>query len=799
MHRRADPAGPQEAARVPGLRHALHARAPARARPWSRPRAPAPPTTGTRGSRERAAGPAAVEFAGLQCPIPLSEYPHGHAGPRRRRAADAHADRAHVPRRLPQPRAASRCTTARVLDAARAGRLAFTTDSFVVSPLFFPGGDIGSLAVHGTVNDLAMCGARPLALSARLHPRRGPADGRAVAHRDARWRERRAQAGVPIVTGDTKVVDRGKGDGIFINTTGIGVVARGRRHRPAPRAARRRGAAQRAHRRPRHRDHVGARGARVRDRRIESDSRRAQRPRRRAARRGGRPACTCCATRRAAGWPARSTRSPSRRSVGHPARRDAPSRWPTQVRGACEILGLDPLYVANEGKFLAIVAPRRPSAALAALRAHPLGREAAIIGEVVAEHPGACAHAQPHRRHAHRGHAERGAAAAHLLRRGASWASSSTSSASRCTTGPASARPSSSRAARSPAPGATTPRASRRARRSWSRRVAACAAAPADRLPASRRLAVGARGPGARRPQGRGRAEAPGGDRGGRGGEGQHPRPQPPPGPGLPWDAPGCAAAAPQVSLDEHPRAGARHGPLACRLSVEELLTPSRRRRTRSRPAAPVAPVSEAPATASPPALLRDPWALATLLAIVPLALRMLGAPLAEPVAEDFDFHRALLQGFGSVFDGGGSLAFWRPIPHQLYYTVLGPLLVTRPAAVGVLHLALLALGALLLYRALRPHGAAPSRRRPPRSRCSPSPRGRLPARPPSSWTSVCSCSWRWRSTRPHAGGCRAHSRPCSRPCCARRSVVAAIMMPLWPAGLRGRGERCAGRWPRAR
>ncbi len=110
-----------------------------------------------------------------------------------------------------------------------------------------------------------------------------------------------------------------------------------------------------------------------------------------------------------------------------------------------------------------------------------------------------------------------------------------------------------------------------------------------------------------------------------------------------------------------------------------------------------------APPTAAPPRLFADAWAWLTLLAILPLAQRMAGAPWGEPVAEDFDFlHRALLQGMGSLLDGGGSSAFWRPIPHQLYYAALGPLLVTNPALVTVLHLGLLALGALLLYRTLR-------------------------------------------------------------------------------------------------
>ncbi|MEQ1832750.1 MAG: hypothetical protein ABL977_06805, partial [Candidatus Eisenbacteria bacterium] len=112
-----------------------------------------------------------------------------------------------------------------------------------------------------------------------------------------------------------------------------------------------------------------------------------------------------------------------------------------------------------------------------------------------------------------------------------------------------------------------------------------------------------------------------------------------------------------------------------------------------------VAPAAVPPA----PPFLRDPWAWLTLLAILPLVHRMSGAPWGEPVAEDFDFlHRALVQGMGSLLDGGGSTAFWRPIPHQLYYAVFGRLIVTAPALVTAIHLVLLALAAALIYRTLR-------------------------------------------------------------------------------------------------
>ena len=246
----------------------------------------------------------------------------------------------------------------------------------------------------------------------RLHPRRRAAHGAALADRPVDADAPQHAAGVPIVTGDTKVVDRGKGDGIFINTAGIGADPGGSRSRragpgPATRcssAARSRRMASRSCRCAR--DWSSRRRSRATRRALQSWWRRSWKP---AASR-----CMCCAIRRAAASPARSTRSPRRRAwaCGWTSAR---SRSRKQVRGACEILGLDPLYVANEGKCLAIVAPEAADAVLAAMRAHPLGRDAAIIGEVVAEHPRQGIHAQPHRRRARRRHAQRRAAPPHLL------------------------------------------------------------------------------------------------------------------------------------------------------------------------------------------------------------------------------------------------------------------------------------------------------------------------------------------------------------------------------------------------
>ena len=205
------------------------------------------------------------------CPLPQSRYDHillGHGsggqltadliqrlfvpGLRQRRARRAGGPGDRQPRRQDG-------------NGLKAPRLAFTTDSFVVRPLFFPGGDIGRLAVHGTVNDLAVGGARPLFLSAAFILEEGLplADLQRIV---ASMRRACDEAGVALVTGDTKVVDRGKGDGVFITTSGIGLVPEGRRSVDPQRPARRPHPRLGHPRRPRHRHHVGARGAGVRDR-----------------------------------------------------------------------------------------------------------------------------------------------------------------------------------------------------------------------------------------------------------------------------------------------------------------------------------------------------------------------------------------------------------------------------------------------------------------------------------------------------------------------------------------------------
>ena len=259
------------------------------------------------------------------------------------------------------------------------GRLAFTTDSYVVDPIFFPGGDIGKLAVHGTINDLAMRGARPLYLSLALILEEGLAMDeleRVIISIAEACRE----ADVPVVCGDTKVVPRGKGDKIFINTSGIGVV-------------------------PDHID-IASKNARPGDAIILSGSmgdhgitimtRRAG-----IAMEGDLQSDTMALHRLVARLLAempdavRTMRDPTRGGVATSLneiaaasglaielRDEALPVRPT-VRAACELLGLEPLYLANEGKCLVVVDGARADEALALMRATPEGREAVIIGRII--------------------------------------------------------------------------------------------------------------------------------------------------------------------------------------------------------------------------------------------------------------------------------------------------------------------------------------------------------------------------------------------------------------------------------
>jgi hydrogenase expression/formation protein HypE len=269
------------------------------------------------------------------------------------------------------------------IDGAADVRLAFTTDSFVVRPIFFPGGDIGRLAVHGTVNDLAVGGATPRFISAAFILEEGlPL---ADLHRIVRsMRSACDEAGVTLVTGDTKVVDRGKGDQIFITTSGIGVT-------PVTRQL------SIASARPGDRvlvsGTIGDHGIAIMSVReglefettIQSDSASLADLTRAMLEVCPEIRCMRDPTRGGLSSALNELAAASRAGV-EIAERHIPVR--PQVRGACELLGIDPLYVANEGKLIAVVPPARADALLEAMRAHPLGRDAADIGEVVASHPG---------------------------------------------------------------------------------------------------------------------------------------------------------------------------------------------------------------------------------------------------------------------------------------------------------------------------------------------------------------------------------------------------------------------------
>ena len=262
-------------------------------------------------------------------------------------------------------------------------RLAFTTDSFVVKPLFFPGGDIGALAVYGTVNDLAMGGAQPLFLSAAFIIEEGlPLD---VLRRVVGSLQRAAaEVGAEVVTGDTKVVEKGSGDGLFVNTSGLGIVPDG--------------------------VELSADGARPGDRVLLSGSLGEHGITILAQREGlefesplqsdSAPLHSLVADMLRVTRGFRCFRDPTRGGLSSALNeiaaqsrvgieleeRAIPLR--DEVRGACELLGLDPLYVANEGKLVAILDPSSAEEVLAVMRRHPLGAKAEIIGTVTQSHPG---------------------------------------------------------------------------------------------------------------------------------------------------------------------------------------------------------------------------------------------------------------------------------------------------------------------------------------------------------------------------------------------------------------------------
>jgi hydrogenase expression/formation protein HypE len=321
-----------------------------------------------------------LDFEGWVCPAPLRDTPTivmGHGG------GGAMSGELIEQLFLPAFGGAARADLgdSAVVSVPR-GRLAFSTDSFVVKPMFFPGGSVGDLAVNGTVNDLAMVGATPLYLSTAFILAEGTllADLGRIATDVGKAA---AEAGVQLVTGDTKVVDSGSGDGVYLNTTGIGVIAEG--VDIGPRRAQVGDAVLVS-------GDLGVHGIAVMSCReglefgttIESDT---------AALHG------LVADMLATGVDVHVLRDPTRGGVAATlneiarasgvgielVERDLPV--PPEVRDACGLLGLDPLQVANEGKLLAIVPAEHADEVLAAMQAHPLGSGARRIGSCVAQHP----------------------------------------------------------------------------------------------------------------------------------------------------------------------------------------------------------------------------------------------------------------------------------------------------------------------------------------------------------------------------------------------------------------------------
>ena len=322
--------------------------------------------------------------AGFTCPLPLRDHPHvvmGHGGG----GALSRDLIEHVFLPAFSNPLLDRLGDSTVVDIApdlAGGRLALSTDSYVVRPLFFPGGSIGDLAVNGTVNDLAMSGARPLYLTAGFVIEEGLAIGE-LAEIARRMGAAAARAGVRIVTGDTKVVDRGHGDGVYVNTAGVGMVPAGCEVASEP---------------VRPGDVVIASGTlgdhgmaimSVREglgfeAEIASDTA---------------PLHGLVAAMLAACPAIRLLRDPTRGGVATSLNEIATAvglgieldeaAIPVRrvVAAACEILGLDPLQVANEGKLLAVVPGDAADRILAAMRAHEHGREAVAIGRVVERHP----------------------------------------------------------------------------------------------------------------------------------------------------------------------------------------------------------------------------------------------------------------------------------------------------------------------------------------------------------------------------------------------------------------------------
>ncbi|MFE0442898.1 hydrogenase expression/formation protein HypE [Streptomyces fungicidicus] len=324
---------------------------------------------------------AAPDMLSWSCPAPLRDRPRvvmGHGG--------GGALSAELIEQVVLPglgAAAPAALTDSAVVELDGARLAFSTDSFVVRPLFFPGGSIGDLAVNGTVNDLAMSGARAAFLSCGLILEEGveiETVGRVAEALGAAART----AGVRVVTGDTKVVEAGHGDGVYISTSGIGLVPAGvdlRPERVVPGDVVLVSGA------------VGVHGVAILSKRenlafeaeVESD----------CAPLGGLVEAMLAVTPdlHVLRDPTRGGLAASLNEIAVASGcgvvvRERAVPVPPAVAGACAMLGLDPMYVANEGKLVAFVPREHADAVLAAMRAHPLGAGAAVIGEAVAEHPG---------------------------------------------------------------------------------------------------------------------------------------------------------------------------------------------------------------------------------------------------------------------------------------------------------------------------------------------------------------------------------------------------------------------------
>ena len=322
-----------------------------------------------------------IDFSGWTCPLPLRDYPNivlGHGGGGKLSAELV--ENLFVPAfRNP---AIESLGDAAILSVPR-GRLAFSTDSYVVHPLFFPGGSIGELAINGTINDIAMSGGQPLYLSVAFILEEGLPMAtlgqivecmRIAAH----------SAGVQIVTGDTKVVEKGHGDGCFVNTAGIGVIPEGREVGPG---------------RAKPGDVIivsgtlGDHGMAVMSVRegLEFES---------VIRSDSAALNSLVEAIFAASSDIHILRDPTRGGLAsslneiaaqsHVGMALIEENLPVKpdVQSACELLGMDPIYVANEGKLVAIVGASSADAVLAAIRRHPLGADAAIVGTVVADRPG---------------------------------------------------------------------------------------------------------------------------------------------------------------------------------------------------------------------------------------------------------------------------------------------------------------------------------------------------------------------------------------------------------------------------